>query len=182
MKRRTWGWRGALIALLAILSIAATGFGGIAPTTRAADGPQSVTFNCLGAPQYFSVPPGVTSITVSARGASGRNGNNDSPGLGATIQGTMTVVPGQTYTIAVGCTTSYGWANGGAGGDASTGLGSNGANGGGATGIVLDGTPTPVLVAGGGGGSGGGGGLVATPAARAATPASPPGTAAAAPG
>src|SRR5712692_3472445 len=70
------------------------GLGRVQPAV-AADGPQSVTFGCLGIPQFFNVPPGVTEITVHAEGAAGGSqGGSGGPGKGAIVTATLTVVPG----------------------------------------------------------------------------------------
>jgi hypothetical protein len=98
----------------------------------------SATFNFTGAPQTWTVPAGVTSIIIKAKGASGGlcPSTGFSAGGGAIIEGEYTVTPGSTVTILV------------------AGMGANGDNfesgGGGSTGIYIDGTL--YIVAGGGGG------------------------------
>ncbi len=65
---------------------------------------QTVTFNYTGAVQTYTVPCGVTQLTVDVRGAQGE-GNPDGTslgGLGGRITGTMTVVPCQVLDIYVG--------------------------------------------------------------------------------
>ena len=114
------------------------------------------TFNFTGAPQTYTVPANVTSITVDVQGAQG-GGSLPSPannpgGLGGRVQTTLAVTPGQVLNVYVGGTTttnSGGW-NGG--GDGS----SSGAGGGGASDIRIGGTTfaSRVVTAGGGGGGG----------------------------
>src|SRR5687768_12598485 len=71
----------------------------------------TVTYDCLGVPQYFSVPPGVTQLQVEIIGADGGNAETATTttdgGRGARIQATLNVVPGQLLTIYAGCVTGY---------------------------------------------------------------------------
>lgn len=102
--------------------------------------PATMTFNYTGALQTFTVPPGVTSINVDASGAQGGNitVNCTAPGgLGARIQGTIAVTPGEVITILVG---QQGRSNG------------SDAGGGGGSYVVRTGN-VPLIVAGGGGGA-----------------------------
>ena len=150
----------AVRVVLAVLAGIAVGLLGHAQTAAAADGPQRASFECLGFSQHFNVPPGVTQLRLHLAGAAGADGggNDGSPGKGATLNATLTVVPGHTLRIDVGCRNGYGFARGGGGGDNSV-TSRRGLNGGGATG-VYDGTAKRVLlVAGGGGGGGGAGGI-----------------------
>jgi putative cell wall-binding protein len=68
----------------------------------------SQTYGYTGATTTFTVPAGVTQLTVSMMGAQGGRGGVDSQGLPASggyaglITGTMAVTPGQVLTIAVG--------------------------------------------------------------------------------
>ena len=128
--------------------------------------------------QSFTVPAGVTSVTVSMRGGAGGKGGTDgyaggTPGrFVGLIQGTINVTPGQVITVAVGqgggstsaCVTGTGAGtagdnplsgyDGASGGNAGTvGCSGGGGGGGAATVIIVSGTS---VVAGGGGGSGGG--------------------------
>jgi gliding motility-associated-like protein len=108
----------------------------------------TVTFNCTGGGQSFTVPPCVTSISVTARGAQG----GGSGGLGAVVTGTINVTPGQTLAVNVGCQggcPSAGYNGGGAGQNAS-GAGNASCGGGGASSVG------GVIIAAGGGGMGGG--------------------------
>jgi Glycine rich protein len=112
------------------------------------------TFAFTGAAQTFTVPTGVTALTVVANGAQGGGTNG---GKGGRVTAVLRVTPSQVLTIYVGGQNGY---NGGGAGGGPT---PNGA-GGGATDIRIGGTSSlsdRVLVAGGGGGAGGviGGGL-----------------------
>ncbi|MGZ3865459.1 MAG: hypothetical protein ACXVNR_03310, partial [Bacteroidia bacterium] len=68
----------------------------------------TATFNCTGAPQNYTIPPCVTTVTVEAWGAGGGGGGVDtytgSPGGGgAYAYATLAVTPGQILTVYVGC-------------------------------------------------------------------------------
>jgi hypothetical protein len=95
-------------------------------------------FNFTGGVQTFTVPAGVTTITIKTRGATGglAPSSGNSAGGGAIMEADYTVTPGQVVTILVG------------------GSGVNGndfeSGGGGATGVYINGVLK--LVAGGGGG------------------------------
>ncbi len=108
------------------------------------------TFNFTGALQTFTVPTGITSLTIDAYGAQGGN-NLSAGGLGGRAQGTLTVTPGQVINIYVGGQNGY---NGG--GAPGTGGAYPGAFGGGASDIRVGGTALAnrVIVAGAGGGGG----------------------------
>ncbi len=115
--------------------------------------PDSYTYSYTGATSTFTVPAGVTSITVKTVGAGGAN--SDLPGgPGGSSSGTLAVTPGATYYIDIGG--AYGGGNGGsADGDD---CGDSGANGGGMTWLSpasTFSTSTVDIVAGGGGGGGG---------------------------
>ncbi len=109
------------------------------------------TFSYTGGLQTFTVPAGVTSITLDAYGAQGANNITFAGGLGGRAQGTLAVTPGQVINIQVGGQTGY---NGG--GEGGIGGPWPGVNGGGATDVRVGGTALAnrVLVAGGGGGGG----------------------------
>ena len=117
---------------------------------------QAVTtvFTNTGSNQTWVCPTDVTSITVTMWGAGGAGGGSSagSGGSGAFVKGTLTVVPGTTYTIVVGSggglniTSAYG------GGGASVNANSGG--GGGYTGIFNGSVSqaNALVIAGGGGG------------------------------
>ncbi|MEI6576037.1 MAG: Ig-like domain-containing protein [Bacteroidota bacterium] len=103
----------------------------------------SQTFNYSGSIVNFTVPSGVTSIVVEARGAQGGNGGNGSisGGLGAMMRGTISVTPGQVLKVLVG---QQGIQN------KTCGPGDGGGGGGS---FVTDNSNNPLVIAGGGGGA-----------------------------
>ena len=76
--------------------------------TNPCGGQQTQTFSYTGAVQTFTVPAGVTSINIVAKGARGGTSGNDNAqcgqrgGLGGSASGDLTVVPGQVLNIYVG--------------------------------------------------------------------------------
>ncbi|MFN8345172.1 MAG: glycine-rich protein [Spirosomataceae bacterium] len=110
---------------------------------------QTVSFTTDGS---FTVPPGITSVEVVAKGT--RGGNNG--GGGGVVSATLSVTPGEILLIKIAAKSGYGF------------LGVTGGNfGGGATDIrTSEDISTRLIVAGGGGGKtvqgtgGAGGGLV----------------------
>ncbi|WKZ76453.1 MAG: glycine-rich protein [Vicingaceae bacterium] len=70
-------------------------------------GTDSSVFNYTGALQIFTVPNGVTSVTIKVWGAQGGtsanpNNGNGNGGLGGYAKGDLTVTPGQILNIYVG--------------------------------------------------------------------------------
>lgn len=148
-------------------------------------GPQVVcTFSTptpIGSPILFDVPTGVTTVAVTARGASGGRGNitliplntviPQAPGgLGGTASASLGVDPAQDLQIRVGGRGEDGALTGGAGGANGGGPGgafpnavvvalAGGGGGGGSEVRPADGstplTADPLIAAGGGGGGGG---------------------------
>jgi gliding motility-associated-like protein len=118
---------------------------------------ETVTFNFTGAVQTYTVPSCVTSIDIVMAGAKGGGLNG---GNGATVSGTISVVPGQVLEIYVGGTGGCPAAgfNGGGLGTTATGAGNEGCGGGGASDIRIApfGLGNRIMVAAGGGGMGGG--------------------------
>jgi hypothetical protein len=116
------------------------------------------TFSCTGFPQYFVVPPGVVSLSVTVTGGAG--------GAGGIVTANLAVTPKQVLTMNVGCQpfapsqsnpkrshfAGFGFANGGNGAPDTTGQFQSAA-GGGAT-AILKPDGTILIVAGGGGGAG----------------------------
>jgi hypothetical protein len=103
-------------------------------------GNAQTTFNYTGAMQTYTVPPGVTLIHIDAQGAQGGNVTvacAATGGLGARMQGDVTVTPGEILSVLVG---GQGQTNGEDGG------------GGGGSFVVRTGN-VPLVVAGGGGGA-----------------------------
>ena len=120
------------------------------------------TFNFTGAAQTFTVPAGVTQLTITAFGAQGGAGAGGglAGGLGGSASARITVTPGEVLTINVGGAGTSG-AGGGAGGfngggNAGAAIGNQAGGGGGASDVRQGGVALAnrVVVAGGGGGSG----------------------------
>ncbi len=126
------------------------------------------TFGSTGGEQTFTVPDGVTQISVYAVGAPGGSGQFVSGGFGAQVSTDLSVTPGETLYVEVGAAGGDGGnPNGSGGGGGFNGGGVGGAgtaahnNGGGGGGGASDIRTTPLtqndlasrlLVAGGGGG------------------------------
>jgi hypothetical protein len=123
------------IAALALVCVGV----GLAPSAGAAD---PVTTDYGPGVHTFTVPGGVTSLQIDARGAQGGVDPVDgaSAGLGGRVTATILVTPGEELTVRVGAAGTVG------AGDQGTG--------GGASGLLRG--PTVVVVAGGGGGAGAG--------------------------
>jgi hypothetical protein len=99
----------------------------------------SQTFDYSGSIVTWAVPAGVSSITITAKGAQGGS-NGGTGGSGAIMAGTFSVSDGQVLSVLVGQQPT----------------GSTYAGGGGGSFVALGGTyssATPLIVAGGGGGS-----------------------------
>ena len=128
----------------------------------------TANFAYTGAAQTWTVPAGVTQVTLDLRGAQGGASyvsatglRQEDGGLGGQTQGSLTVTPGQVLHLYVGgqaadvgnVTPAPGGFNGGGDG------GQWGAGGGGATDVRVGGTALAnrVAVAGGGGGGNSGG-------------------------
>ena len=122
-------------------------------------------YNYTGSAQTFTVPAGVTSISVDAYGANGESTQSGycggTEGKGGRVQADLTVTPGEVLNIYVGG--SHYWTGSGSGTPGYNGGGSGKRGGGGATDIRIGGTALTdrVLVAGGGGGAYGCGGELA---------------------
>jgi PKD repeat protein len=124
----------------------------------------TINFSYTGGVQSWTVPAGVYSLQVDARGARGSTpscNNGSTGGNGGQVQATLAVTPGQTLHIYVGGTNNDanpGWNGGGNGGTISCNSFCQSGGGGGATDIRIGGQSTSdrKLVAGGGGGGGGG--------------------------
>ena len=86
----------------------------------------TVTFAYTGSQQSFTVPAGVTSLSVTATGAAGGVGGGEvTGGAGAVASDVVSVTPGTVYTVEVG----------GTGGAAGASTNNGGFNGGGSGGI-----------------------------------------------
>ncbi len=142
-------------ATLAIVLGAAAGL--LAPANASSTGCDSASctadFAYSGATESFTVPSGVTALTVAVSGASG-GALSFYPlpgGRGATVSGVLPVTPGQQLTVLVG---EAGVGNGGAtfgGGGATASNAFFGSGGGGS--FVFDAAGLPLMAAGGGGGA-----------------------------
>lgn len=96
----------------------------------------SQTFNYTGSIVNFTVPAGVTSLVIEAKGAQGGTSGSNAGGLGAYIKGTVTVTPGQVLKVLAG------------------GQGGSGTQGGGGGGsFVTTNANAALVIAGGGGGA-----------------------------
>lgn len=105
---------------------------------------QTSVFNYTGAIQTYTVPAGVTSISIEAKGAQGGTSTVATGGRGASMKGNFVVTPGQVIRVLVGQqapTIASGSFVGGGGG--------------GGTFVVDQSTNQPLVVAGGGGGAAG---------------------------
>ena len=148
--------------------------------------PQTLSYTASGT-STFTVPAGVTALTVTAIGGGGGGGGADGNASGGyyydeagvlkggypgeKVSGTITVTPGQVITITPGdgggagqgrASSAVGGAGGaghfpGGRGGYAGGSGSSGAGGGGGAATVILLAGNPILVAGGGGGAGGSG-------------------------
>eukprot|EP01042_Synura_sphagnicola_P006363 gene6363-biopygen6725 len=145
-----------------------TPFRSARPTLR--ESGTTFNFSYTGSYQNFSVPEGVTSITVYAFGAQGGTGNYPG-GFGGYIETSVSVTPNTALFIYVGGAGNgvYGGYNGGGNGGYYDGYSGGGEGGGGATAdirTIFDDPYSRIVVVGGGGGGsydsvgGGGGGLV----------------------
>ena len=125
-----------------------------------------VTFGFTGAPQSFTVPAGVSQITIDAFGAQGGGGccnsglaSRSAGGSGGRIVATVAVTGGELLTILVGGAgqdgasgIAGGYNGGGSGGVSFFLLAPNGGGGGGASAVTR--AATAMVIAGGGGGGG----------------------------
>ena len=125
--------------------------GAFAPNSQVISTKQK-TFYYTGARQFFTVPAGVTKITITADGASGANIGEYAGGRGGLVTATVPATPDESLAVVVGGSGSDGGFNGGG-----TSVGSSsypGANGGGESDVRVDATGRRIVVAGGGGGAG----------------------------
>jgi hypothetical protein len=162
-------------AALALAAVAAAGLAAVVPalpasaatgTCAGSSGQVTCTFGYTGGAQLFTVPAGVSSITVTAYGAQGGAGYVAGGGPGGGAQAAFTVSPGDPVEVLVGGQ-GGGWSGnggnaGGFNGGGAGGSGFGGAGGGGASDVRL-GTCASTLncqlddraLVGGGGGGGG---------------------------
>jgi len=72
--------------------------------------PSTQTFGFTGALQTYTVPAGITQVTLVVKGAQGQKGANtgaSNPGSGGAAAGVLTVTPGQVLNIYVGGQSGY---------------------------------------------------------------------------
>jgi hypothetical protein len=144
------------------------GFVVLQPLLGVRPAPVMSYFYCLssGAGQPYVVPSGATSLQMLVNGAKGAEAGGITyavGGRGAGISASMAVSSGQSFTAVVGCqgngqNAGAGFGRGGFGGNIGpkSGVDSLGGGGGGGS-AILDGSQSPLLIAGGGGGAGGSG-------------------------
>ncbi|HEX2900898.1 MAG TPA: hypothetical protein VHS96_14350, partial [Bacteroidia bacterium] len=99
------------------------------------------TFGYTGTIQTYTVPPGVTSISIDASGAQGGGSFGGAGGLGARMTGVFSVTPGQVLSVVVGQQ-----------GLLQVGGNAQNSSGGGGGSFVFASGPTLLVAAGGGGG------------------------------
>ena len=144
-----------------ILSVLCLIFLGLNKTSYA----QTTTFVYTGSRQTYTIPVGIYSISIDAKGAQGGVAGSgigtSAAGKGGRVQGILPVTPGQVLNIYVGGCGQAGISGGVAGGYNGGGAAAgwsiySGGGGGGATDIRIGGTALTnrVIVAGGGGGTG----------------------------
>jgi hypothetical protein len=151
---------GALATVAMLAGCGGQGSNGVMPSgVPDSSLPHHKTFNYTGGAQDFTVPAGVTHISVVARGAHG----GGSPKVhGGRVHAVIPVTPGEKLVVYVGGDASEstgGFNGGGSGGYSDSGYGYNPGYGGGGASDVReggDGLANRILVAGGGGGQGGG--------------------------
>ena len=159
-----------VLPVLVLQGLAASAAPSAGPAIAYSDDPHpvSVTYAPTGAAQSFTVPAGVSSLTVTAVGAAGGDttgdidGGTSLGGLGAVVTSVVSTTPGDVLSVRVGSRGADnatggagGWNGGGDGGSAST----PGAGGGGATDLracseACTDLASRLLVAAGGGGAG----------------------------
>ncbi len=151
--RRGWSnGRSVLLSTLMALLLpwmASGAFAGVGATTS--------TFSYTGNDQSFTVPAGVTSLTVKLWGAGGAGGGyhagietGGKGGSGAFVTGTLAVTPGEILTLVVA---GGGNANGSATYGGGAGAGLEGAGSGGGRSAIRRALAEVVTAGGGGGGS-----------------------------
>jgi len=164
--------RGALavVVVTAVVGVLATGV--IHPSVASADPTPScdattctVDFGPAGSIQQWSVPAGVSSVTVTmAAGSGASSAAGGVGGAGGAMAATVPAEWGETFSVVVGTAAANGggFGGGGAPGAAGPGPGSAGGGGGGGS-FVFETFPTStvLLAVGGGGGAGGNSGEVA---------------------
>lgn len=127
--RRAW-WLVFALVLVVGLSLVLVPVAGASIVTS--------SFSYTGRVDTFTVPAGVSSVMITAKGAGGGNGADGNGGIGVEEVGTFAVTPGAALSVLVGQA-----------GASST----FGAGGGGGSFVYLTGAAAPLIAAGGGGGA-----------------------------
>lgn len=147
------------VALLSACGGASVPMAGIGNATTGAAPKSKKTFHYTGKEQVFTVPAGVTRLTVVARGGEGGGnvyyGSSDDPGLPARVLAIIHVQPKDKLYVFVGGSGAHGGFNGGGVGGSEEKYKGNG--GGGASDVRAGGDALTdrIIVAAGGGGAGG---------------------------
>jgi hypothetical protein len=122
----------------------------------------TTVFNYTGSSQTYTVPTGISTLTVALWGAGGGSTLGGAGGAGAYVGGNLAVTPGETLTVIVGGGGGYsgapsaaGYGGGGYGNNGAS-PGGNGSGGGGRSAIQR--SSADIVTAGGGGGCGYGSG------------------------
>lgn len=153
---------------VAAVVISGCGGGGLQPPlsglTTQGDPKISETFHYTGGKQTFTVPKGVTHVTIVARGGGAPTVNYTVGGLGGYVKATIPVTPGQKLFVYVGgagkagagSAGGMGGFNGGANGGSGCCYDNGGVGGGGASDVRqgVNSLAKRVIVAGGGAGGG----------------------------
>jgi hypothetical protein len=123
------------------------------------------TFSFTNSVQTYTVPAGITFVTLECWGAQGRISGYADGGYGGYAKANLIVAAGQVLSVFVGGSSASslgGWNGGGAGGTGSP----SGGGGGGMTDVRVGGTALSNIVICAGGGGGGGGGTPVTAGAN----------------
>lgn len=160
----------AIVGLILFGTFAMPAPASAAPITSCVAGVCTVTFSPSASPQGWSIPLGVSSVTMSVAGGSGGSPPSGlhAGGAGGSVTATLTVVPGHNLSVVVGgagasgvvapfnSPSPGGYGGGGYSGTEKGPVADPGGGGGGGS-FVFDTTGAVILVvAGGGGGASGG--------------------------
>jgi hypothetical protein len=159
----------ALAGIIAVASVQLIASGSARAAMKTCEDPvpsgsdSVVTCTDLGGPEIFTVPDGVTTVEVDAKGAAGGASGGVAGGQGGEESGSLSVTPGEILTVVVGGqgngptgTAGGDGGDGGGGGGGTGATGNAGGAGGGGGSFVFDDSGDLVVAAGGGGGSGNG--------------------------
>jgi hypothetical protein len=138
-------------ALTAGLVVAMPTAADAATTTQCTPSTCTMSFSIEGSAQTFTVPDGVSALTVAVRGAQGGASRFGAGGMGAAVSGVLPVSPHETLSVLVGATGSIQGGRTVGGGGAS--FGQYYASGGGGSFLFDSDGNLLVAAAGGGGGA-----------------------------